>query len=838
VLVRSLDELTAADLPEAGGKGANLGELRRAAFPVPDGFVITTAAYALAAEAAGVTGETPATARVRLAATPVPAGIADAVREAYRALGAPAVAVRSSATAEDLPDASFAGQQDTILGVTGEDAVLDAVRKCWASLWNDRAVAYRQSHDVPARGLRLAVVVQRMIEADSAGVLFTADPITGRRRRAAIEAVRGLGEQLVSGAVNPDHFVVDTRSGAVLERRGDILSDVQLRELAAIGARIEEHFGRPQDIEWALDTAGKLWIVQSRDITTLYPIPPTAPENEDLRVYFSANVAQGVFDPFTPMGLQTFRLLSSGFAAAIGRPVRDPAAGASLYAESAMRVFIDLTPVLRNPFGRELPSRVMSVMEFRSKAIFTKLLDDPRLRPRGSASRSRFRAIGAALHTGAPQNAVRAMLRPDATRKRLLAELDQAIAEVRIPETSVEKLDAYEHLILKFPPRYFPRMVGMVIPGVLSYALANGLLGARARPGELQTVLRGLPYNPTTEMDLALWEIARKARDDAASREALNVRSPTELSAQYRARALPPLLQREMTSFLERYGHRAIAEIDLGIKRWSEDPSHLLGAIANYLRLGDAATPPDVQFARGAREAEAMIDTLVSRLRGPRRVLLRFLLGRVRLLGGLREQPKFQIMRVFALGHALIAPVGAELAERGLLDAADDVFFLTLPELHRAISGEDLRGAVVERREVYRREQGRHHIPRVLLSDGTDAETELPAATDGGIRGTPASPGIARGIARVILSPVGARLEPGEVLVAPSTDPGWTPLFLTAGALVMEMGGMMSHGAVVAREYGIPAVVGVPDATGRIATGEHVTVDGSAGTVIREEAAV
>jgi pyruvate,water dikinase len=500
-----------------------------------------------------------------------------------------------------------------------------------------------------------------------------------------------------------------------------------------------------------------------------------------------------------------------------------------------MRVFIDLTPVLRDPFGRELPPRVMSAMEFRSKAIFTKLLDDPRLRPRGSASRSRLQTLAAALHTGAPQRAVRAMLRPDATRKRVLAELDRAIASVRIPEASAQRLDAYEQLILTFPPRFFPRLVGIVIPGVLSYALAGRVLGGHARPGDLQTVLRGLPHNPTTEMDLALWEIARAAREDPASRDALRARPPAELSAKYRAGTLPPLLQREMTSFLGRYGHRAIAEIDLGVKRWSEDPAHLLGAIANYLRLGDEATAPDVQFARGAREAEAMIKTLASRVHGPRRAILRFLLGRVRLLGGLREQPKFQIMRVFALGHALIAPVGAELAERGLLDAADDAFFLTLPELRRAIAGEDLRGTVVDRRALYRREQGRRHVPRVLLSDGTDAETEIAAPADGAMRGTPASPGIARGIARVIRSPVGARLEPGEVLVAPSTDPGWTPLFLTAGALVMEMGGMMSHGAVVAREYGIPAVVGVPDATGRIATGDQVTVDGSAGTVAQEK---
>jgi pyruvate,water dikinase len=838
VLVRSLDELTAADLPSAGGKGANLGELRRAGFPVPDGFVLTTSAYRLAASAAGVEPDQPTSARLRLQASAVPPAIADALRDSYRELGSPAVAVRSSATAEDLPDASFAGQQDTFLGVEGEGALIGAVRRCWASLWTDRAIAYRASRAVQLRDLSLAVVVQRMIDAQSAGVLFTADPIAGRRHRATIEAVRGLGEQLVSGAVNPDHFVVNTRSGAVLERRGDILSDMQLRDLAALGARIEDHFGRPQDIEWAIDKDGTLWVVQSRDITTLYPLPANAPQDEnDLHVYFSANVAQGVFDPFTPIGLQTFRLLSSGFAAAIGSPVRDPAAGASLYAESAMRVFIDLTRVLRDPFGRELPARVMTAMEFRSKAIFEKLLEDPRLRPRGSAGRSRIRVLRAAFRTGAPQNAVRAMLRPDATRKRVLAEMDRGLADVRIPEMSAERLDAYEDLILKFPPRFFPRMVGLAVPGYLSYALATRLLGARARPGELQTVLRGLPHNPTTEMDLALWDIARAAREDPASRDALTTGGPAELSAQYRARALPPVLQREMTSFLERYGHRAIAEIDLGVKRWSEDPAHLLGAIANYLRLGDGATAPDVQFARGAREAQAMIDTLVSRLHGPRRAILRFLLGRVRLLSGLREQPKFQIMRVFALGHALVAPVGTELADRGLLDAADDAFFLTLPELRRAIAGEDLRPWVAERRELYRREQRRRHIPRVLLSDGTDAEMELPGAVDdGAIRGTPASPGIARGNAHVIRSPVGARLEPGEVLVAPSTDPGWTPLFLTAGALVMEMGGMMSHGAVVAREYGIPAVVGVPNATARIASGDQITVDGSAGTVAQEKA--
>src|SRR2546423_10331972 len=314
----------------------------------------------------------------------------------------------------------------------------------------------------------------------------------------------------------------------------------------------------------------------------------------------------------------------------------------------------------------------MSVMEFRSAEIFTKLLDDPRLRPGGSVSRTRCRALAAALHAGAPQSVVRAMLRPDATRKRVLAELDRAMGRCRIPETAAQRVAAYEQLILTFPPRFFPRLVGIVIPGVLSYALAGRVLGGRARPGDLQTVLRGLPHNPTTEMDLGLWEIARAAREDPTSRDALRARSPAELSAQYRAATLPPLLQREMTSFLGRYGHRAIAEIDLGVKRWSEDPAHLLGAIANYLRLGDEATAPDVQFARGAREAEAMIKTLASRVHGPRRAILRFLLGRVRLLAGLPEQPKFPILRVFSLGHPLVAPAGTELAERRLLDTRED----------------------------------------------------------------------------------------------------------------------------------------------------------------------
>lgn len=836
-LVVPLSALSARDLPIAGGKGANLGELIRAGFPVPEGFVITTDAYLAAASAAAVDSKDPAAARMRLTGAAMPEEISIALRGAYRALGG-RVAVRSSATAEDLPEASFAGQQDTILDVEGEDALFDAIRRCWASLWNERAISYRATNAVDERALRLAVVVQRMVPATIAGVLFTADPITGRRRRAAIDAVRGLGEQLVSGAVNPDHYLVDTTTGAILERRGDILDDARLREIAAMGARIEAHYGKPQDIEWAIDEE-KLWIVQSRDITTLYPIPASAPDPErDLRVYFSANVAQGVLQPFTPMGIQTFRLLGAAFASAVGKPLADPAAGASVIAVAGLRLWIDLTGVLRNSAVRQIPVRVFSIMEARSSGIVARLLEDPRLAPRGgSRLRSIVRVLRAVEHAGVPPWVIRALLRPEATRDRVLSDMDVLVtSEVGPLTTPSERLDAFERLIVTTPPRMFPRLVAMAAGGLVSYNLAARLLRDVASDDEMRTLLRGLPFNSTTEMDLELWAIARRTRDDPPSRAALADRSDAELSADFRRGVLPPMLQRELQTFLVRYGHRAIAEIDLGLPRWSEDPSHLLGAIANYQRLDTAALAPDAQFARGAREADATIAALLSRVHGPRRFLARRFLRRVRALAGVREAPKFHIVRVFARGREILAPIGVSLAADGRIAAAEDIWFLTLPEARRALAGEDMRALVAERRAEYRREMRRRHVPRVLLSDGTDAEAAFASpATDGAIRGTPASPGTARGVAHVMLSPAGARLEPGEVLVAPATDPGWTPLFLTASALVMEMGGMMSHGAVVAREYGIPAVVGVPEATTRIATGEHIVVDGSAGTVAPED---
>jgi len=379
----------------------------------------------------------------------------------------------------------------------------------------------------------------------------------------------------------------------------------------------------------------------------------------------------------------------------------------------------------------------------------------------------------------------------------------------------------------------------MLISGLGSYALSGWLLEGLATTDEMRIVLRGLPHNPTTEMDLELWALAERVQADAVAAQAVRETPPERLVQQYLEGTLPPALQLGLGEFLHAYGHRGVAEIDLGLPRWSEDPTHILGVLANYLQLNDPDLAPNIQFHRGAQEAEAMVATLTRRARRKgwlRGVLVGFFLKRTRALAGFREMPKFCLVLLLASTRRSLLSIGKAMEQAGRLEHAGDIFFITLAEAHAALAGEDMHQMVRERRARYDHELQRRSIPRVLLSDGTEPTVASQAGefAEGTLKGSPASPGRVSAQARVILDPTGARLEPGEVLVAPSTDPGWTPLFLTAGGLVMEMGGTISHGAVVAREYGIPAVVGVPGATERITTGQQITVDGSAGTVCIE----
>lgn len=883
-LVLPLASLNRTLLPLVGGKAAQLGQLIRAGFAVPAGFCVTTIAYARVAASAELEmrlsalstvpptdtarqAELATAVRTAILQASVPSDITAAITEAYQALGQREpvwVAVRSSATAEDLADASFAGQQETFLNMVGAEAVLDAVRRCWASLWTDRAVSYRAQHGIDPHTVRLAVVVQRMVDAQVAGVLFTANPLTGKRRQTVIDANPGLGEAVVSGATTPDHFVINTATGKVMERRlGDkqviihaaaaggterveqpaqrttCLSDTQVRALAALGASVEASFGIPQDIEWALDAADHVWLLQARPITTLFPLPKDAPATDAvLRIYLCFTVQQGTLQPFTPLGISTIRLLASATTTFLGFPPHDIVRGPHFVTQAASRVFLDVTSALRSSFGRTVLTQIMAQAEAHAAATFQHLSTDPRLSLHTTRRASLVLAIGRVLaRTRLPWHLLLALVRPDSARARLLQLTDRLRGTASATATTDPRARVIiaERLFFDAIARFLPATAPVMLGSMGASALAGRLLGDLATAAELQIVMRGLPDNPTTEMNLALWALAQTVQADPATAALVQNTSPRQLSDAYHSASLPAALQHSLAQFLATYGHRSVNELDMGVPRWSEDPTYLFGVLASYLQLRDSALAPDRQFQRAAQEAEAMLVELtrraqrVSRVRG---VLVSFFLRRARAFGGLREMPRFALALLLAQARAILSPVGDTLVQAGRLERASDIFFLSLPEIHAALDGADMRRNVRERHVEYDRERARRHVPLVLRSDGTEPtiESAAPASAEQ-LRGTPASSGRVTGLARVMRDPHTAHLAQDEILVAPSTDPGWTPLFLTAGGLVMETGGAMSHGAIVAREYGIPAVVGVVEATERIRTGQRITVDGGTGTV-------
>ncbi len=895
VLTLDIADIRGAMLPAVGGKAANLGELASAGLPVPPGFCLTTAAYRLALSAIGLQEVIAALkavgtadldqlnglatrARSLVLDAGVPAAVGQAVRSAYQQLGGNVpVAVRSSATAEDLAFASFAGQQDTYLNVVGVDAVLDAVSRCWASLWTDRAVAYRTTNGIDHASVTLAVVVQEMVDSATAGVMFTANPVTGNRYEAVIDASPGLGEAVVSGAVNPDQYVVDVRRRSIVKRTvGDrqveirslpgggterverpgqdgpdapvpqpCLSDLQVLALAELGRKVQEHYSAPQDTEWAIDDDGRLWLTQARPITTLYPQTTRTPPGAGEHAFLNFSLAQGLTRPLTPMGLASIRLIASCVARTAAFDVPDPRSGPPPYYEAGQRIFFDLTAVLRSRPGRAIVPRVFDVMEARSATLMRGLFDDPRFTVRIKTPMKLIRHVApVAAKYRVPESLFRGLFRPAAAMKRvetLTAELRKTL-DVPPGATSHQRLAHVQRILGEELFATVPQVLPLPALGFAMLALVRRILGGQATYDELQTVIRGLPNNVTTEMDLALWQLASEIREDPDAVASMAGWTAAGLAEQYRDGNLPPVAQSGLDSFLSTYGHRAVAEIDLGMPRWSDDPTHILGVVANYLRLADGAESPDQQFQKAAREADEQVARFVARARAKSPVhaaIVRVAMDRTRRLAGLRELPKYNLVLGLAAAREQLLLVGRALAESGRIERAEDIFYLDLDEAETALAGDDLHGKVAEHRAAYQQELRRRHIPRVLLSDGTEPEA-TPGTSGkqrpGTLSGSPASAGRVTAPARVIMDPVGAHLEPGEILVAPSTDPGWTPLFLTAGGLVMEMGGPNSHGAVVAREYGIPAVVGVPDATSRLSTGQRVTVDGAAGTVSIENA--
>ncbi|WP_017577912.1 PEP/pyruvate-binding domain-containing protein [Nocardiopsis kunsanensis] len=811
--VIDLDAITPDMRDSVGGKAAGLAEVLRAGENVPPGFCVTTGAH-----------------RSRK----IPE---EAVAAAYERLGGGTVAVRSSATAEDLIEASFAGQQDTYLDVQGTDALLRAIQRCWDSLWTERAVAYRRNFGIPDDSVSMAVVVQRMLQPRTAGVLFTADPVTGTRDTTVVDAVRGPGTGVVDGSAHPDHYVRGT-DGHVTGPDDGCLTPAEVESLHEAGQRLQAAQHGPRDIEWALDTGGTRWILQSRAVTTLFPLPP---RSEETRVYLEGGHMQGMLRPFTPMGMSVLRSAADNWVASTGLGTSSAGAKA-LVIDIGGRFYLDVTRLVRTPWVRGTLPRAMELYGPRTMRAFERLLSDPRFTPLPASSalttatRAALRCLP--LAAGVLRSAVSSFVDPEGTRKHLFrlgaemsAETDRGPEE---PDRAAALLDRSE----KLQHRALDTVTGMLGPvyaGLVAARLPRAVLAGIAEEGEVEAVLRGMPYNITTEMDLDLWRVSRRATDHI---DLFLGHDPEELAARHHQGDLPDI---GLDGFLERYGRRAAAEIDVGVPRWEEDPTPVFALLANYLRVTRPDDSPGRRFERAARDAERTRADLVARARrrSPwRATVADFLFDRARKLCGLREYPKFVWLHAIAETRRELLCVGIDLAERGLLERAEDIMFLDLAEADRAVAGEDPRATVARRRAEYRRELRRRHVPPLLLSDGTDLEAALPAPDpgDGTLVGVPAAPGTATGRVRVIRDPLGASLEPGDVLVAPTTDPGWTPLFMTASALVVETGSTVAHGPTVAREYGMPAVISLRGATESLREGQTVTVDGYAGTVRVEDA--
>ncbi len=876
---------SAISLEDGGGKAANLARLTRAGLPVPPGFVIPTAAYreylsingldgwpadtarAASVDDPGALEAASAAIRARFAAGVIPARWAEAIRAAYAALGRPAVAVRSSATTEDLPDLSFAGQQDTFLNVVGDAALLHAVVQCWSSLWTARAIGYRARNGILHDEAALAAVVQEMVRSDTSGVLFTANPVTGKRSETVIEATFGLGEALVSGRVEPDRYVVDAAAGRVLERRlgakalsvrprtegGTVevrengtrsatLTESDVLELVGLGRRVADLFHGPQDIEWA-QTDGRFHLLQARAITTLYPLPEGIP-NDGLHVLVSASAIQGMLDPITPLGADVFRVALPKALAALGGPVRH--ARPSVIAGE--RWFLDLTYLLSRRRVRSIVRNALRVIEPTTGEALDEVLADPAWVPLQSRSWLRdlpvrfIAVIGRALG-----NLTYDLLWPDRGRERTQRRLAAAVNGFRERSAAARSLgerimllqDAFDWLLRSGLPLLMPA----VATGLGSLRVLH-LLATEVPDGEPRVLelTRGLPHNVTTEMDLALWQVARTIRAGSGDNAFFGA-EPRGLARAYLAGQLPPTIQAAIHGFLRKYGMRGVGEIDLGLPRWRDDPTGLIQVLQTYLRIDDDERAPDAVFRRGAETATRVLASLLADVRRTRfgwlkAFVMRRAARRMRALAGLRESPKFTVISMFDAVRSGLLASGEALARSRVLDSPEDIFFLHINELQSIAAGETgaWRATVRDRRRLYAREQRRRHIPRVLLSDGRAFFGRSGDHTDGDasatLVGTPVSPGVASGLVHVVFDPAAVQLIPGEILVCRGTDPAWTPLFLAAGGLVTEVGGLVTHGAVVAREYGIPAVVGVRDATTRLRTGDRVRLDGTSGSVV------
>jgi phosphoenolpyruvate synthase/pyruvate phosphate dikinase len=863
--ILDFQEIDKTKLALVGGKGANLGVLSRiSGIQVPDGFCVTTEVYkeiiatnepfnslldqlaVLKGDSRKEISEIVARIRMLIENTLIPEKIVDEITSYFTKFGeGEAYAVRSSATAEDLPTASFAGQQDTYLNIVGKEAVLKHISKCWASLFTDRAVIYRMQNGFDHGKVYLSVIVQKMIFPRVSGILFTADPLTSNRKILSIDAGFGLGEALVSGQVSADNYKV--RDGEIVDKiiatkklaiyalkqggtetrqpRPDIqnvqtLTDEQILQLAGIGRRIENHFGCPQDIEWCL-ADDIVYIVQSRPITTLYPIPEA--NDEENHVYVSVGHQQMMTDAMKPLGLSFWQLTAA-------RPMF----------QAGGRLFVDVAPMLVSPVSRKTILEVMgehdpliknALVTLTEREDFTKLLAINRVETPVIKS-SKGKSFEDILDQIENDPAVVA---------ELIKRSEAAIEELKQNIQTKAGTDLFDFILKDGQSRrnlFTAQNLGAIIAAVDASTWLNENMKEWLGEKNVADVLsQSAPNNITSEMGLELLDVAdvirpypkvieylKGVKDDNFLHELTNVDGGQEASE-------------VINAYLDKYGMRCAGEIDITKPRWREKPAMLIPMILNNVKNFEPGARKK-RFEQGLQEALKKEQELLDRLErlpdGEQKVLeAKQMISLLRNFIGYREYPKYGIVSRLVVYKQALSKEAEKLFQANIIHEKEDVYYLTFEEFRETVRTNKLDYGLIDKRKEQHKHYEKLVPPRVITSDGEiimgkyDRE-DLPGDV---IVGLPVSSGVIEGRARIILSMEDADIEDGDILVTTFTDPSWTPLFVSIKGLITEVGGMMTHGAVIAREYGLPAIVGVENATRLIKDRQRIRVNGTDGFV-------
>ncbi|MGE7887233.1 phosphoenolpyruvate synthase [Bacillus cereus] len=861
--VLDFQEIEKTQLFLVGGKGLNLGELSNIqGIQVPEGFCVTTIGYEKAIEKNEVfqtllnqlamlkiedrdqIGEISKKIREIIMAVEIPVDVVESVAHSLSRFGNEyAYAVRSSATAEDLPYASFAGQQDTYLNIIGKEDILQHIKKCWASLFTDRAVIYRMQNDFDHNQVSICVVVQRMVFPEASGILFTADPITSNRKVLSIDASFGLGEALVSGLVSADNYKIkegeivdkmiatkkiamygrkeggtETKQIAVNQQFAQTLTDQQILQLARLGRQIEAYFGCPQDIEWCVvdDT---FYIVQSRAITTLYPIPEV--NDGGNHVYISVGHQQMMTDAMKPLGLSFFLLTTSA-------PMR----------KAGGRLFVDATQRLASPASRDYLINTLGKSDPLIRDALTIVIEREnfiKLLPDDEKEKDLSKSVPPANSQPQPENDPEIVTNLIKNSQLSIEELKQNMQM----KSGVDVLDFILEDIKQLRKVLFsPQSIAVIMAGMNASSWMNEKMEQWLGEKNAADVLsQSVQHNITSEMGLALLDVADVVRpypeviaylqhveDDSFLDELIQFKGGEKA-------------RDAIDAFLNKYGMRCSGEIDITKTRWSEQPATIIPMILNHIRDFEAGASKR-KFEEGLQEALKKEEELLERLQhlpdGNQKVEeTKRMIRNIRNFIGYREYPKYgMIHRYFIYKQALLKEA-EKLVQNHVINEIEDIYYLTFEELHEVVRTNKLDYKIIHKQKNDYNLYEKLTPPRVITSDGEIItgkykRENLPAEA---IAGLPVSSGVVEGRARVILNMEDANLEDGDILVTAFTDPGWTPLFVSIKGLITEVGGLMTHGAVIAREYGLPAVVGVENATKRIKDGQRIRVHGTEGYI-------